>query len=73
MAEKTALEKSHSKSSNAKLTLICFLAIIAFAAFWIGLALIFMEDYKMFGYIMAPAGGVVAILAFLLIGKFNRG
>lgn len=73
MAEKTALEKSHSKSSNAKLTFICFLAIIAFAAFWIGLALIFIEDLKVIGYIACPAGGVFAILTFLLIGKFNRG
>ena len=37
---KTSLQKSHSKASNFKLTLICFLTILFFGALWCGLALL---------------------------------
>lgn len=72
MAEKTSLEKSHSKASNTKLTFICFLAALAVSVMWVGLALIGWEAYRVFGIILAACGGVVTVLTLLLIGKFTR-
>ena len=34
MAEKTSLEKSHSKKSNAILTFLCLFAALCFGALW---------------------------------------
>ena len=68
---KTSLEKSHSKASNAKLTLICFLTILFFAVLWCGLVLIKQE--KTFGIILTCAGGIGTILCFLLLNAFSRG
>lgn len=73
MAEKTSLEKSHSKASNAKLTLICFLAALAVSVLWVGIAFIGSQGLKTLGIIMAAAGAVVTVLCILLIGKFSRG
>ncbi len=70
MAEKTALQKSHSKASNAKLTLICFLLSLGAAALFAGLALI--PVFKLIGIITAVAGGVLAFLMWMAVGKFTR-
>ena len=72
MGEKTSLEKSHSKVSNFKLTLICFIATISFSLMWVGLALETIDSYKIFGIILAVCGGVFCALSFLLIAKFTR-
>ena len=41
---KTDLQKSHSKVSNFKLTLICLILAIGFGALWVGIGLI--NDYE---------------------------
>ena len=68
---KTSLEKSHSKASNAKLTLICFLTILFFGILWVGLVL--LKESKTFGIILTCAGGVGTILCFMLLNAFSRG
>lgn len=68
---KTSLEKSHSKASNAKLTLICFLTILFFGILWAGLVLLKQE--KTFGIILTCAGGIGTILCYLLLNAFSRG
>ena len=68
---KTSLEKSHSKASNAKLTLICFLTVLFFGILWAGLVLLKQE--KTFGIILTCAGGIGTILCFLLLNAFSRG
>ncbi len=70
MAQKTALERSHSKSSNAKLTLICFFLSFAVIILWIGLALIKSE--KNLGIIISAIGLVFTIFNLLLVSKFTR-
>lgn len=72
MSEKTSLEKSHSKVSNFKLTLICFFAALAISVFWVGLALLGNEAYRTFGIIASASGLVVSLLFIILIGKFTR-
>lgn len=68
---KTSLEKSHSKASNAKLTLICFLTILFFGILWAGLVLLKQE--KTFGIILTCAGGIGTVLCYLLLNAFSRG
>ena len=68
---KTSLEKSHSKASNAKLTLICFLTILFFGVLWAGLVL--LKESKTFGIILTCAGGVGTVLCFMLLNAFSRG
>ena len=72
MGEKTSLEKSHSKVSNFKLTLICFIASISFSAMWAGVAFETIDSYKIFGIILGICGGVFFVLSLLLISKFTR-
>ena len=67
---KTSLEKSHSKASNFKLTMICLLAAISFSLIFVGIAII--NKYKTLGIILAAAGGVMTILSYLLISRFTR-
>ncbi|MCR5741549.1 MAG: hypothetical protein K6G38_03725 [Gammaproteobacteria bacterium] len=69
--EKTSLEKSHSKVSNFKLTLVAFLCAVGVAALWVGLALIKSDIL----YISIPllAGGIIlSIFSFMLVAKFTR-
>jgi hypothetical protein len=67
---KSSLEKSHSKASNFKLTLICLLTALGASVAWLGVCLI--PHYQTFGIILASVGGVVALLFMFLIGKFTR-
>lgn len=67
---KTSLQKSHSKTSNFKLTFICFIAAFAISALWIGLALI--KANPTFGYILLPVGAVATIISLFFISKFTR-
>jgi len=67
---KTDLEKSHSKASNFKLTLICALLAISVSLIWVGLILI--EKEKALGISIAAVSGVLSILSFFLIGRFTR-
>lgn len=67
---KTDLEKSHSKASNFKLTLICALLSISLSLIWFGL--IFIEKNKVLGISISAASAVIALLSFFLIGRFTR-
>lgn len=67
---KTSLQKSHSKVSNVKLTLICLLLAIAFPVCVLGIAMI--KDYKTLGIILAAAGGVFTLFGLILINAFKR-
>lgn len=67
---KTSLQKSHSKVSNAKLTLICLLLAIAFPVCVLGIAMI--KDYKTLGIILAAAGGIETLCDLVLINSFKR-
>ena len=68
--EKTSLEKSHSKVSNTKLTLICILLSIAFIFVFVGLSLI--DKYKMVGITTTSIAGIVLVLGLILVQKFTR-
>ena len=68
----TSLEKSHSKSSNAKLTLICFLLSLSFAGVWLGLLLIFAYELMVVGIITSAASLLLLFLFLHIIGKFTR-
>lgn len=73
MKEKTSLEKSHSKSSNFKLTFICFLAALSVSLLWVGVSLIFKDNFKTFGIILTIASGVFTLFTIVLLNKFSRG
>lgn len=67
---KTSLERSHSKSSNFKLTLICALLSIMFVLLFIGLILI--KSHQTLGIILTAVGAVGFIFSFMLVSKFTR-
>lgn len=69
---KTSLEKSHSKYSNFKLTLLCILGIVFINFLWIGLILIGLEGYFNFGLILSIAAFVLVLLVALVLLKFKR-
>ncbi len=68
----SSLERSHSKSSNFKLTMICFVLAIAVSVVWVGVSLLLNLENKVIGGIILGAGGVVSLLFFWLVGKFTR-
>ncbi len=68
----TSLQKSHSKASNFKLTMICLMLTISISAAWIGLSLLLNMDNKTLGSIILGAGGVGTLLFMFLISKFTR-
>lgn len=71
--EKTSLERSHSKSSNAKLTLLCLFTILVFSLLWVGLAFVGYEPIPVFvAWIMVAAGGVLTLLGLALFHHFSR-
>lgn len=67
-----SLEKSHSKSSNFKLTLICMMLTIFASAIWVGVSLLLNMDSKVLGSIVLAIGGVGTLLFMWLVGKFTR-
>ena len=68
----SSLEKSHSKSSNFKLTMICFMLTIAVSCVWVGLSLVLNLDNKVIGSILLGGGGVLTLLFLFLVGRFTR-
>ncbi len=68
----TSLQKSHSKASNFKLTMICFCLTIAISALWVGLSMTLNLDNKTLGIILLSAGGVFTLISMFLILKFTR-
>ena len=69
---KTSLERSHSKSSNFKLTMICFMLTIAVSCVWVGLSLVLNLDNKVIGSILLGGGGALTLLFLFLVGRFTR-
>ena len=71
--DKDSLARSHSKSSNAKLTLLCLLSSLALAG-----AVVFIgamiADYlePTISYIGAGICAVVVVLCLLMFSRFKR-
>jgi hypothetical protein len=71
--EKTSLERSHSTLSNTKLTFLCLLAALAFAALWCGIALLcYTAVPKAIGIPLTAVSGVVLCLCLFLAACFKR-
>ncbi|MCR4898608.1 MAG: hypothetical protein K5892_05210 [Acholeplasmatales bacterium] len=68
---KTSLEKSHSKVSNFKLTMLCVLAAFFFNLAWIGL-LIFREYNVALGAVILGVSDAICLLLYLALGRFTR-
>lgn len=66
-----SLEKSHSKISNFKLTLICFLLTLSISAVWVGILLLYNID-KVLGGVVLGVGALGTLLFMFLISKFTR-
>lgn len=70
---KTSLEKSHSKSSNAKLTLLSLFTILFFSLFWVSLTMIpLFENLKTILLITCIASGVLSALGLVGFNLFKR-
>ena len=67
---KTSLEKSHSKTSNFKLTMICLIGIIGFNLIFVGLVL--FNYNPIFTYALSGAGIILSLFDLFLINKFTR-
>lgn len=68
---KTAIEKSHSKSSNAALTLVCLLTAIGFAGLFAFLGL--KEQLTQTLFLIGLIGsGVILGLGVVLLFLFRR-
>lgn len=63
--EKTSLEKSHSKWSNTKLTLLCIVASLAVGLFWTVLGL---KEYFEDIYFYLSLGFGLIIVGACLVG-----
>ena len=68
---KTNLEKSHSKVSNFKLTILCLLTIVFFAVLWYGL--ISLKRLETTGLIITIIGGAGTLGCICLLNAFSRG
>lgn len=70
---RTSLEKSHSKSSNAKLTLLCFVTTILVSVAWASLALLdTATNYFFINIIVSVASLFLTFLCVKALGKFTR-
>ncbi|MBR3617402.1 MAG: hypothetical protein IKN46_01865 [Acholeplasmatales bacterium] len=67
---KTSLEKSHSKTSNFKLTMICLIGIIGFNLIFVGLVL--FNYNPILTYVLSGAGIILSLFDLFLINKFTR-
>lgn len=73
MSEKTSLQKSHSKSSNFKLTLLCIFTIIFFSLCLCMLSLIKSDTVNHRAAVIASAvSGALAFLGFVRLISFKR-
>lgn len=68
---KTNLEKSHSKVSNFKLTILCVLSALFFNLIWIGI-LIIRNYNKVLGLGVLGVSAVITLVLYLALGKFTR-
>ena len=70
---KSSLERSHSKASNFKLTLLCLLTALVSTSIWAGVAIIyFIEAMLVLGIIITAVSAVLTFLCIQLLGKFAR-
>lgn len=69
--DQESLKRSHSASSNFKLTMLCLLSSVALMALVVGLGLI---EYKTLEFALPfiIGGGVVFVLSCLLFSAFKR-
>jgi energy-converting hydrogenase Eha subunit E len=67
---KTSLERSHSKLSNFKLTILALIAIISFNLIFVGLVL--LKYNQQLSIIITIVGAVLSVLSFILIRAFVR-
>ncbi len=74
MNSKTSLEKSHSKVSNFKLTLIVLCLSLFISLLWAGIFLMTWSkgNYLTIGIIVTVGSLCLSLLNFILIGKFTR-
>ncbi len=70
--DEESLARSHSKSSNALLTLLCFLTSLALALLWVGLALLGKEDTHTLGLLFTICGAIVTGLGIVGGVVFKR-
>ncbi|MBQ7152599.1 MAG: hypothetical protein IJR83_01515 [Clostridia bacterium] len=71
MAQKTSLEKSHSKWSNFKLTLLSVLTSLFVTCFWVTLALKDKLDTTIFTVALIVSG-VLTAFGLALFNAFKR-
>lgn len=69
--EKTSLEKSHSKWSNFKLTIVCLFLTISVSAIWSAIVFIKYIPFNIAVIILGVATVVLFFNIFLLV-KFKR-
>lgn len=70
---KTSLEKSHSKVSNFKLTLICLFSAIFASIMWGAIGLAFKDDgFDYFYLLIAVVALFFSFLFYHLLAKFTR-
>ncbi len=74
MENKTSLEKSHSKASNFKLTLIILCLSLFISLLWAGIFLMTWskDNYFYIGVIITAGSLILSVLNFIMIGKFTR-
>lgn len=71
--DKSSLERSHSKSSNAKLTLLCVLSSIALAGAVVFIGSMIAEYLKpVIAWIGAGACVAITALCLLMFSRFKR-
>ncbi len=71
---KTSLEKSHSKVSNFKLTLIILCLSLFISLLWLGIFLLTWskDAYFYIGLGVTIGSLILSIFNFILIGRFTR-
>ena len=74
---KSDLERSHSKASNFKLTMIALLGALGFAAVWIGAAFLIKGDFKgisamAVGLPILIGGAIALMLSYFASSRFTR-
>ena len=69
--EKTSLEKSHSKWSNFKLTILCLFITIIVSCIWI--VICFINYFKLAYFVLILLGLLLLLILFIyLLIKFKR-
>ncbi len=68
-----SLKRSHSKSSNAKLTLLCFVTILVFSVLWVSIALIGSDFLpQAFSIVLCAVSSVLTLLGLIGFNLFKR-